>query len=102
MLLGYVHRRFATISLPVALGLSALQPASALANGKAAETCAATLSDNQQLIYQAIKPGFRPDADLIKQVRPKVIDLVTAGKLPRASAPDDAQAAAKCLKLLQS
>jgi hypothetical protein len=102
MLPGYVHRRFATISLPVALGLSALQPVSALADGKAAETCAAALSVNQQLIYQEIKPDFRPDADLIKQVRPKVIALVNAGKLPRASAPDDAEAAAKCLKLFQS
>jgi hypothetical protein len=102
MLLGYVHRRFATIGLPVALGLITLQPVSALANEVAAETCAATLTANQQLIYQTVKPDFRPDADLIKQVRPKVIDLVTAGKLPRASAPDDAQAAAKCLKLLQS
>jgi hypothetical protein len=101
MLLGYVHRRFATISLPVALGLSALQPVSALADRQAAQTCAAALSVNQQLIYQEIEPDFRPDADLIKQVRPKVIALVKSGKLPRASAPDDAQAAAKCLKLIR-
>jgi azurin len=97
-----VHRAFAILSFSVPLGVTILQPTAAFADVEAAESCAATLSANQRLIYDTIKPDFRPDADLVKQVRPKVIALVKTGKLPRASAPDDAQTAAKCLKMLQS
>jgi hypothetical protein len=102
MLPDFAHRPFSSISLCVALGLTVLQPIAAFADLKAAETCAVTLSPDQRLIYEAVKPDVKLDADLFKLVRTKVIALVTAGRVPRSSAPDDAQIAAKCLKLLQS
>jgi hypothetical protein len=73
----------------------------ALANAKA-ESCAAALSPNQSLIYRTVRPEVTPGVDLTPLIRARVITLVQAGRVPYASAPDDAQVAARCLRLLQS
>lgn len=102
MLPSFMPRLFVNFRLWTVLGLTVLQPIAASADMEAAETCAVTLSADQRLIYEAVKPDVKLDTYLFKLVRTKVIALVTAGRVPRSSAPDDAQIAAKCLKQLQS
>jgi hypothetical protein len=86
-------------ALAVLLAIGASSPA--LAN-PGAENCAAALTPNQSLIYRTVRPEVTPGVDLTPLIRARVIALVQAGRVPHASAPDDAQVAARCLRLLQS
>ncbi len=69
--------------------------------------CATTLTSNQSIIFKSAIATIRPEIDLKSSdtlkayMRPKVITLVSAGKIKMASAPDDAKAAADCLMLLK-
>jgi hypothetical protein len=81
--------------------LSAVAATGSMANPKA-EACASGPSANQGLIYRTVRPEVTPSADLTPLIRARVIALVQAGRIPHASAPDDAQIAARCLRLLQS
>jgi hypothetical protein len=87
------------VALGAVLVIMAATPAGANAR---AETCAAALSPHQSLIYRTVRPDAAASADLTALIRSRVIALVQAGRLPHASAPDDAQMAARCLRLLQS
>jgi hypothetical protein len=88
-------------SLSVSAALCALAlPASSLADTRSAAACAASLTADQTLIYRAVLPDLTRDTDLPALVRAKVMALVTAGRLQMSSAPDDAQAAARCLRMV--
>jgi hypothetical protein len=84
--------------LAIVLAVGASTPA--LANAKA-DGCAAVLTSHQGLIYRTVRPEVVAGVDLVPLIRARVIALVQAGRVPYASAPDDAQAAARCLRLLQ-
>jgi hypothetical protein len=87
--------------LVAAVVLGIVPVSHAQANPKA-ESCASGLSSNQSLIYRTVRPEVTAAADLNPLIRSRVIALVQAGRIPRDSAPDDAQVAARCLRLLQS
>jgi hypothetical protein len=77
------------------------------ATGSAAQTndevaaCVAKLPADGQLIVKLVRPELGPAADLRTLVREKTIELVGAGKVSHAAAPDAALAAAACLELLR-
>jgi hypothetical protein len=73
---------------------------SAEANTEAA-VCVAKLSDDGQLIFNTVRPDLVLSTDLRTLVRAKVIELVGAGKISQAAAPQAALAAAACLERLR-
>jgi hypothetical protein len=91
-----MHMRAITIAFAVSLAASA----AARANTEVA-ACVAKLSADGQLIFNSVRPELGPTADLRTLVRAKAIELVGAGKVSQAAAPDAALAAAACLELLR-
>lgn len=63
--------------------------------------CVTKLSAEGQLIFNTVRPQLGPTTDLPSLVRAKAIQLVGAGKVSQAAAPDAALAAAVCLELLR-
>jgi hypothetical protein len=86
----------ARLALVIAVGASTPTLSSPRAEG-----CAQSLTSHQGLIYRTVRPEVAAGVDLVPLIRARVIALVQAGRVPYASAPDDAQAAARCLRLLQ-
>lgn len=84
----------------VTVGLVAALSTTAFADSRSGAVCAASLTADQQLIYQSILPDLTREANLSALVRAKVTALVTAGRLPISSAPDDARIAAHCLQMV--
>jgi hypothetical protein len=64
-------------------------------------SCVAKLSADGQLIFITVRPELVPSADVRTLVRAKTIELVGAGKVSQAAAPDAALAAAACLEMLR-
>jgi hypothetical protein len=85
----------------VAAGLVVASSTAALADAGAAGVCAASLTADQKLIYHAVLPDLTREANLPALVRTKVTALVTAGRLPMSSAPDDARIAGRCLHIVR-
>jgi hypothetical protein len=93
-----------TRTLAVMLTLSFTGPATAQTrNGAnpAVAACVAKLSADGQLIFNAARPELGPATDLRSLVRATAVQLVGAGKVSQAAAPDAALAAAACLELLR-
>lgn len=88
-----------SLSIPAAFWIAAA-PAPVLADMQSATTCAASLTADQNLIYQSVLPYLTPETDLPSLVRTEVMALVNAGRLSMASAPDDAREAARCLQMV--
>jgi hypothetical protein len=89
-----------TICIGFLSGFMSLSPVVAFADAKSAAGCAASLTNDQKGIYQAVLADFTQQANLTLLVRAKVIALVEARRLQAASAPDDAKAAAHCLEMM--
>jgi hypothetical protein len=87
-------------TIPLALALCLATGSAAQANTDVA-VCVAKLSADGQLIFNTVRPELGPTADLRTLVRAKAIELVGAGKVNQAAAPDAALAAAACLELLR-
>jgi hypothetical protein len=86
-----------TLGFAVALALVA---SPALADRKAADACAASLSPQSQAIYSAAVDKVRPGADNKDMVRQITENMVSSGELSMFSAKQTAQAAGACLKKL--
>jgi hypothetical protein len=82
------------------IGLAVALSNTVFADSRSAATCAASLTADQRLIYQSVLLDLTRKANLSDLVRAKVTALVTAGRLPMASAPDDARIAARCLQMV--
>ena len=63
--------------------------------------CAETLPDQAQLILQTLMPKLQPGVDVQSEMRSTVIGLVQSGKIDRATARDNAQSVAVCIRKLQ-
>ena len=68
---------------------------------RASKTCAATLSPEGKLMYDAAAPNVKPDSELRDVIRSGAIGLVMTGKLSRDQAQANGPAAASCLRLLK-
>jgi hypothetical protein len=90
-----MHIRALTIAVALCCATSSLAQTST--EGSA---CVAKLSIDGQLIFDTVHPELTPTTALQTLVRAKAIELVGAGKVTQASAPDAALAAAECLVLL--
>lgn len=88
-------------TIAIVLALSFAEVAAAQANTEVA-ACVAKLSADGQFIFNTVRPELGPTADLRALVRAKAIELVDAGKVSQAAAPDAALAAAACPELLRS
>ena len=73
----------------------------AVADTRSASACSAALTIDQKLIYQTVLADLIRDANLSDLIRAKVTALVTAGRLPMSSAPDDAKVASRCLRMVR-
>ena len=80
--------------------LIALAPAMALADQTSSTQCRGKLNANGKLIYDKSLPLATPDANLRDVVTEQTRALVEAGTIPMFSARSNAEAAGKCLKLL--
>lgn len=94
--------RFArSCQLAAACGLLALLPfVPALASPAAASACAAKLSPESQIIYQATAPHVTAGADLRAILKSTTRSLVMSGRIQRDGARPAAIAAYPCLKQL--
>jgi hypothetical protein len=72
----------------------------AFADIRSASVCATSLTIDQKLIFQTVLPDVMPETNLSALIRAKVTALVTAGRLPMSSAPDDAKIASRCLQMV--
>ena len=79
-----------------------LLPTPALAGKIEAETCAASLPSPAKLIYDASAPNVTATSDLRRLVTQETRALVRSGKLDRADARTNAQAAGQCLQQLKT
>jgi len=79
----------------------ALAPTLALADQKAADACSGALVPDAKLIYEAAAPDFASAPDPKAEVKAKVQELVTQGKVGRFTAKSNAMAAGDCLKKLR-
>ena len=84
--------------LMTAFCLFALSAAPAFAGQAEAQSCAAGLDANAQLIFNAALPQATPGADLKSLVTDTTKSLVKAGQIKRGDAKPAAMAAAECLK----
>ena len=82
-----------------ALTLLALSAAPAFAGAAEAQSCAAGLDANGQMIYSAVIPQVTPAIDLKGAVTTATKSLVMSGKISRSVAKPAAMAAGACLKL---
>ena len=83
----------------IALGLLALGAAPAFAGQAEAQSCAAGLDANGQLIFTTALPQAVPGADLKGVVTDATKSLVKSGQIKRGDARPAAEAAGACLKL---
>jgi len=72
----------------------------ALADGASADACAAKLGAEAGAIYAASRPGVAAGGDLKAVITDATKALVKAGRIARADARTNAQAAGACLKLI--
>ncbi len=84
---------------PVALCLSATV---AFADRPAADKCAAGLNTDGQTIYAAAAPQVAPGVDLRSVVKSATEGLVRAGTISMSNARPAAEAAGKCLSMINS
>ena len=82
-----------------ALGLLAVTAAPAFAGQAEAQSCAAGLDANAQLIFSTALPQVAPGADLKGVVTGATKSLVKGGQIKRGDAKPAAMAAGECLKL---
>jgi hypothetical protein len=83
------------------LALSSLcVTAPAFADPAGAEACSKSLAPPALLIYQAAAPDMRPDTDLARLLRSKVMPLVIMGEMNQSTARPAAIAASLCLRAL--
>jgi hypothetical protein len=80
--------------------LAAATPAFA-ANIKASKTCAAALSPEGKMMYDAAAPNVKPDSEMRDVIRSGAIGLVMTGKLNREQAQANGPAVAGCLSKLK-
>lgn len=90
-----------TLALAVTLGALCCATA-ASADQASANKCAAGLSAQGQQIYAASAPQVTPGADLRGIITAQTKSMVMSGAMSRDAAKPAAEAAGKCLKLLQS
>ena len=83
------------------IAVALFTPSLAIASQQSANACAGKLSPDAKAIYDAAAPGFAAAADPKAEVKAKVMDLVSAGKISRGSARASASAAGDCLKALR-
>ena len=76
-------------------------PMTASANRAAADACAASLTAEARLIYDAAAPSVTPNAEIRPVLEEKTRALVSSGRVSRSSARGSATAAGNCLKQLQ-
>lgn len=79
--------------------LAAIVSSPALAGQSEAQSCAAGLDANGQLIFNAALPQISPSADLRGVLTTATKSLVESGQVARRNARPAAMAAAECLKL---
>lgn len=79
--------------------LLALGAVPALAGQAEAQSCAAGLDANGQMIFNAALPQVAPGADLKGVVTDTTKSLVKSGQIKRGDAKPAAMAAGECLKL---
>ena len=89
-------------SLIVCVLISPLFMAQASAGIAEVKVCQQKLPQQAQLILTTLMPRLSPDADAAKLMKSTVIELVRSDKIDRASARENAMAAADCLRLMQS
>lgn len=82
-----------------AIILLSLTAAPVLAGQSEAQSCAAGLDANGQLIFNAVLPQVTPSVDLKGAVTAATKSLVSAGQITRSDARPAAMAAGECLKL---
>lgn len=82
-----------------AFALLAISAAPAFAGAAEAQSCAASLDANSQLIFNAALPQVSPSADLRAVVTTATKSLVSSGQIPMSAAKPAAMAAGQCLKL---
>jgi len=82
-----------------ALGLLAVTAVPAFAGQAEAQSCAAGLDANSQLIFNTALPQVAPGADLKGVVTAVTKSLVKGGQIARGDAKPAAMAAGECLKL---
>ncbi|MFG1465400.1 hypothetical protein V5F77_21185 [Xanthobacter sp. DSM 24535] len=92
------HVTFRTIA---ALSLC-LVSTSVFADRPAANKCAAGLTTDSQAIYAAVAPQMKPGVDARAVVTAQTKSLAMSGKINGAMARDSAEAAATCLKMINS
>jgi hypothetical protein len=68
---------------------------------KASKACAATLSLEGKLMYDAAAPNVKPDSEMRDVIRSGAIGLVMTGKLNREQAQANGPAVAGCLSKLK-
>lgn len=76
-------------------------PMTASANRAAADACAASLSPEARLIFDAAAPAITPNAEIRPILEEKTRALVSSGRVSRSSARGSATAAGNCLRQLQ-
>lgn len=84
------------------LAILALTPASALADVAAADACAGSLTAHGKMIYDATKPNIKPGVKVADEIKSATRPLVMGGKLNRSEAQPAAEAAGKCLVMINS
>ncbi|OYX15134.1 MAG: hypothetical protein B7Z15_01585 [Rhizobiales bacterium 32-66-8] len=89
------------VRLLAAAGLC-LVASSAFADRPAGDKCAAGLSADAQAVYSATAPQVTPGADLRSLITAQARALVGSGTLTASSARPAAEAAGKCLMLINS
>jgi hypothetical protein len=87
-------------TIAIVLALSLAEGAAARASTDIA-ACVAKLSADGRLIFNTARPELGSATDLRTLVRATALQLVGAGKVSQAAAPDAALAAAACLDLLR-
>lgn len=88
-----------SLYIPAAFWIAAAT-APVFADMQSATTCAASLTADQNLIYQSVLPSLTSETDLPSLVRTEVMTLVNAGRLSMSTAPDDARKASQCLQMV--
>jgi hypothetical protein len=100
MVAGYIGCRVGIV-LTVLLPLGCLA-GSARADTAAANTCAGHLAPDAKAIYDKTLPQVTPGADLRGLLTANTRSLAMAGTIGRGDARASAQAAAKCLEMVNN
>jgi hypothetical protein len=75
-------------------------PVSAFAAAPEADACAGSLSAHGKMIYDAAKPRIKPGVKIADEIRSAARPLVMGGKLSKSEAQPAAEAAGKCLAMI--